>query len=110
MFSASYRQVLLLTGFTLAGGALGFYVEEKVEAHYKVRATLPRRNGPDPPGSCLGRSSHPVPPRLALNRRPDSPATPQYYSQEERFKHFEQVLQKQRAQEAAGSPTKSSKK
>lgn len=28
------RQVLLV-GFTLVGGALGFYVEEKVEAYYK---------------------------------------------------------------------------
>lgn len=29
---------LLLIGFTLVGGAFGFYVEEKVESYYKVSA------------------------------------------------------------------------
>jgi hypothetical protein len=32
---AGGNRQLLLVGFTLVGGALGFYVEEKVEAYYK---------------------------------------------------------------------------
>jgi hypothetical protein len=32
---AGGNRQLLLVGFTLGFGALGFYVEEKVEAHYK---------------------------------------------------------------------------
>jgi hypothetical protein len=35
---SGYNKQLLLIGFTLGFGALGFYVEEKVEAYYKVRA------------------------------------------------------------------------
>ena len=31
------RTQLYLVGFTLLGGALGFYVEERVESHYKQR-------------------------------------------------------------------------
>ena len=31
------QQTFLLIGFTLGFGALGFYVEEKVETYYKVR-------------------------------------------------------------------------
>lgn len=45
------KQVLLV-GFTLVGGALGFWIEEKVEAHYKEKrfnqfeaAVLARRTG-----------------------------------------------------------------
>ena len=32
---AGGNRQLLLVGFTLVGGALGFYVEEKIEAYYK---------------------------------------------------------------------------
>ena len=32
---AGGNRQLLLVGFTLVGGALGFYVEEKVESYYK---------------------------------------------------------------------------
>ena len=31
------NQQLWVIGFTLAGGTLGFYLEDKVEAYYKVR-------------------------------------------------------------------------
>ena len=31
------RTQLYLVGFTLLGGAVGFYVEERVESHYKQR-------------------------------------------------------------------------
>ena len=35
--SGARTQLLYLVGFTLLGGALGFYVEERVESHYKQR-------------------------------------------------------------------------
>ena len=54
---APNRQLLLI-GFTLLGGALGFYVEEKAESHYKEerfrhfeRAVLAKRRERDGPGS-----------------------------------------------------------
>ena len=45
------RTQLYLVGFTLLGGALGFYVEERVESYYKQRrfeafeAAYERRRG-----------------------------------------------------------------
>lgn len=45
------RTQLYLVGFTLLGGALGFYVEERVESYYKQRrfeafeAACERRRG-----------------------------------------------------------------
>ena len=53
---APNRQLLLI-GFTLLGGALGFYVEEKVESHSEERfrhferAVLAKRRERDGPGS-----------------------------------------------------------
>ena len=49
--SGGGRTQLYLVGFTLLGGALGFYVEERVESYYKQRrfeafeAAYERRRG-----------------------------------------------------------------